>query len=129
MCARVGPSTVEIAVLVRDDHQRRGVGTALVTALREEAAAMGAVSVELTTGADNRAVVAMVSARAPGLRARRDGTTLVYRLPLPPAGPDAGGTRSLRWESPLRRTARTHHCDTRTGPQHDRRGLVLPSGA
>ena len=100
MCAdaglRAGRPCVEVALLVRDDHQRRGVGAALLRALADEARAMAAASVQVTTGADNRVVTAMMASRAPGLRPQCDGTTLTYLVPVHPTQVRAVGRASIR---------------------------------
>jgi GNAT superfamily N-acetyltransferase len=71
----------ELALLVRDDLQGRGIGSALVRALHAEIVAWGIDWVEVNTAADNRLVTGMIARRAPGVRAERDGATLTYRLP------------------------------------------------
>ncbi|WP_248581754.1 GNAT family N-acetyltransferase [Nocardioides sp. InS609-2] len=72
MCAHAkswqGRPAVEIALLVRDDQRGRGIGSALLYALRDEAVAMRAEWIQVTTAADNRVVTAMVRAHAPGLQ-------------------------------------------------------------
>ena len=77
MWVRVGPAA-EIALLVADDHQRRGVGTALADALLADLAARGIAQVEVFTGADNHAVPRMVARQAPGSERTLDGATASY---------------------------------------------------
>lgn len=100
MCAdaglRAGRRCVEVALLVRDDHQRRGVGAALLRAVADEARAMDAAWVQVTTGADNRVVTAMLASRAPGVRPRRDGATWTYLVPVQETQVRAVGRASIR---------------------------------
>lgn len=85
--ARDGDS-VELALLVEDAWQRRGVGTALFARLLREAAAAGYSSVLLHTHASNLGVQRMIRKAAergegPGLwPAHVDGPVLTYLLSL-----------------------------------------------
>jgi len=85
MCALV-PHAVgvcaDIAILVQDDAQRRGVGSALLTALRAECEQLGVEWVEVTTLAGNRAAIAMLTAQGVTVPPSRDGTDLTYHVPL-----------------------------------------------
>jgi GNAT superfamily N-acetyltransferase len=76
---RVGPSRVaEVAVVVTDSHQRRGIGTVLVERLIAAAGARGIERIELFSQAGNRAVSRMVARRAPDAERGRDGATVTY---------------------------------------------------
>lgn len=85
--ARDGDS-VELALLVEDAWQRRGVGTALFALLLREAAAAGYSTVLLHTHAENRGVQRMIRRAAergegPALwPAHFDGPVLTYLLAL-----------------------------------------------
>lgn len=81
MWVRVG-AAAEIALLVADDHQRRGVGTELADALLADLAARGIAQVEVFTGADNRAVPRMLARQAPGAERVLDGATASYSFAL-----------------------------------------------
>lgn len=86
MCALTSPhaeaACAEVALLVRDDHQRRGVGSALVRALRSACADLGAEWIEVTIAADNVAAVSLLHLQERGLPPQQDGTALTYHLPL-----------------------------------------------
>jgi GNAT superfamily N-acetyltransferase len=79
------PGEVEIALVVADAHQRRGIGTALARALGVEVAARGFERVQTLTLAGNRAVPRMVARLAPGAGREVDGSTVAYTVPVPPA--------------------------------------------
>jgi GNAT superfamily N-acetyltransferase len=81
MWVRVGPAA-EIALLVADDHQRRGLGTELADALLADLAARGIKQVEVFTGAGNRAVPRMLARQAPGAERILDGASVSYTFPL-----------------------------------------------
>ncbi|MDH3753983.1 MAG: GNAT family N-acetyltransferase [Acidimicrobiia bacterium] len=73
------PGTAEIAVLVEDAHQGRGLGTLLVDELVARARANGIERLEAETMADNRAMLAVL--QRTGLRSASaltdDGTWIV----------------------------------------------------
>jgi acetyltransferase len=72
----------EVAVEVRDDWQRRGVGLRLVTALRDRATLAGIVAFTATTHSVNRGALALSRAvAAPSVRAAGAGV-LELRLDL-----------------------------------------------
>lgn len=76
---RLGPSRVaEIALVVTDSHQGRGIGTALAGLLVEAATARGIDRFEVYSEARNRAVERMVARGAPGAERERDGFTVTY---------------------------------------------------
>ena len=59
---------------MRDDHQGRGVGSALLAAAAAGMLAAGFGWVQVTTTADHRVVHDMVRRRRPGVRPSRDVT-------------------------------------------------------
>jgi GNAT superfamily N-acetyltransferase len=76
---RVGPSRVaEVALVVTDSHQRRGIGTVLAERLVEAAGARGIERIEVFSETRNRAVARMVRRRAPDAERERDGVTVTY---------------------------------------------------
>jgi GNAT superfamily N-acetyltransferase len=74
-------SVAEIAVVVGDRHQRRGIGTALASAVIEDLAAHGVTDVEAFSLSGNRAVARMVAREAPGARRELDGPTSTWTFP------------------------------------------------
>jgi protein-S-isoprenylcysteine O-methyltransferase Ste14/GNAT superfamily N-acetyltransferase len=77
------PSAAEIAVVVSDRHQRRGIGTALARAVVEDLVAHGIVDIEVFSISNNRAVARMVTRNAPDARLDLDGPTATYTFPAP----------------------------------------------
>lgn len=76
---RLGPSrTAEVALVVADSHQRRGIGTALADRLVAAAAARGIERIEAFSEGGNRAVARMVARGAPGAERERAGATVSY---------------------------------------------------
>ena len=74
-------TTAEIALVVADRHQRRGIGTALARALIDDLAAHGVTDVEVFSSTSNRAVARMVARRAPDARRELDGPESTYFFP------------------------------------------------
>jgi len=72
----------ELGLLVRDDQQGLGIGSALVRVLHAQMVAQGIRRVEVNTGVDNRVIIEMIARRAPGSRPERDGPVATYRLPV-----------------------------------------------
>jgi GNAT superfamily N-acetyltransferase len=72
----------ELAVEVVDDWQGRGVGTRLALWIRERAAFFGYTELIAETAADNSRAQALTRKIFPGFTARRDGTVLVFTLPV-----------------------------------------------
>jgi acetyltransferase len=72
------PAVAEIALVVADRHQRRGVGTALARAVADDLVAHGVTDIEVFSSADNTAVARMVARRAPDTRGELDGGTRTY---------------------------------------------------
>jgi len=82
--AAVGPDTAELALVVADGAQGRGVGRALTTAALGDAVAAGMRQLELVVQRDNRLVADLVTRRWPNRRtAVRDGL-LVTQVNLQP---------------------------------------------
>lgn len=83
---RVGPTrTAEIALVVADDHQQDGIGSALATALLDDLATRGIEQVEVYAGAGNRAVARMMARSAPDAVRERDGATVSYSFAVDPS--------------------------------------------
>ena len=76
---RVGDASVaEIAIVVADAYQRRGIGTALASAVTDDLVAHGVADIEVFSGSDNRAVARMVARAAPDARRELDGPTTTW---------------------------------------------------
>jgi GNAT superfamily N-acetyltransferase len=75
------PSVAEIAVVVGDRHQRRGIGTTLAAAVAEDLVAHGVSDVEVFSVSDNRAVARMVARAAPDARRELDGPMSTSTFP------------------------------------------------
>lgn len=83
---RAGTTPVaEIGVVVADDRQRQGIGTALAEVLMADLAARGIEQLEVFATATNEAVSRMVGLRAPDARREYDGATVSYHLPVRPS--------------------------------------------
>jgi acetyltransferase len=75
-------SVAEIAIVVADSHQRRGIGTALVNALTDDLAAQGVTDLEVFSISNNRAVARMVARAAPDATRELDGPTTTWTFPV-----------------------------------------------
>jgi GNAT superfamily N-acetyltransferase len=75
------PSVAEIAIVVGDHHQRRGIGTTLARALTDDLVADGVSDIEVFSISDNRAVTRMVARAAPGARRELDGPMSTWTFP------------------------------------------------
>ncbi|TIC88255.1 GNAT family N-acetyltransferase [Nocardioides sp. GY 10113] len=73
-------AAAEIGLVVADDHQGRGIGSALARALLADLASHDVEQVEVFTTASNDAVAHMVARYAPGAAPHRDGPTVTYSL-------------------------------------------------
>ncbi|HEX6935248.1 MAG TPA: GNAT family N-acetyltransferase [Actinomycetes bacterium] len=73
----------ELAVVVADEHQGRGIGSPLVRAAVLDAAATGVSRLILTVLAENRRVTGMVARHWPAATPERDGPLLAYLVPVP----------------------------------------------
>ncbi len=88
---RVGATGVaEIGLVVADEHQGQGIGTALAEAVLADLAGRGVERVEVFSSATNRAVGAMILRHAPDAARERDGATVTYRFPA-----RVGATRTV----------------------------------
>jgi len=83
----------EIALLVQDAWQRRGIGTALLRRLTAAAARMNCSALVAHTGADNVAMLRTLRRFGVADRGERDGTLLSLTLPV-------AGTRPAIEETP-----------------------------
>jgi GNAT superfamily N-acetyltransferase len=80
--ARAGDASVaEIAIVVADAYQRRGIGTALAGALIDDLVAHGVADIEVLSASDNRAVARMLTRAAPDARRELDGPTTTWTFP------------------------------------------------
>jgi ribosomal protein S18 acetylase RimI-like enzyme len=78
-------SSAEIAVAVADDHQQRGIGSALTHELIADARAAGVTEVTALVSGDNRAAVALLRRVVGALEIRFEGPALSIRGRLPKA--------------------------------------------
>ena len=72
-------SSAEIAVAVADDHQQRGIGSALTHELIADARAAGVTEITALVSGDNRAAVALLRRVAGALEIRFEGPALSIR--------------------------------------------------
>jgi protein-S-isoprenylcysteine O-methyltransferase Ste14/GNAT superfamily N-acetyltransferase len=77
------PWVAEIAVVVADRYQRRGIGSAIARAVVEDLVVHGVADVEVFSTSDSRAVARMVARAAPDARRELDGPTVTYTFPAP----------------------------------------------
>lgn len=84
--ARAGAAdapVAEIALVVADAWQHRGIGSLLVDRAQAEMLACGIERVQVVTGGANRPVLKMLARRGPDLRPiEREGPTLTYEVAL-----------------------------------------------
>jgi GNAT superfamily N-acetyltransferase len=79
---RVGASNAaEIALVVADAHQGKGLGTQMAAVLMLDLAVRGVERVEVFASATNDAVTRMVARQAPDAVRERDGATVTYSFP------------------------------------------------
>jgi GNAT superfamily N-acetyltransferase len=76
------PDRADLAVLVADDWQRRGIGRRLVTALACLAADRGITTFAADALTSNRSALAAIAALWPGARADRADATAAFALPV-----------------------------------------------
>ncbi|MFC6085190.1 GNAT family N-acetyltransferase [Sphaerisporangium aureirubrum] len=76
--------STEIAVMVADEWQGRGIGSRLVRALLRRAVARGAHEVGMDVMGDNRRVLAMIKRRWPGARMRIEAAVVEVAAPIGP---------------------------------------------
>jgi ribosomal protein S18 acetylase RimI-like enzyme len=74
--------TAEIAFAVVDEHQRRGIGTALVSALLTDARAAGVTEVTALVSAGNAAALALLRRVLDAFSVRYEGSELAVRAAL-----------------------------------------------
>ena len=74
-------SAAEIAIVVADAYQRRGIGTALASAVTDDLVAHGVADIEVFSSSENRAVARMVARAAPDARRDLDGPTTTWTFP------------------------------------------------
>ncbi|MEH0841994.1 GNAT family N-acetyltransferase [Micromonospora sp. CPCC 205711] len=84
----------EAALLVRDDWQRRGLGSALLRRLLGHADRAGCAAVVLHTQADNTAMLRTMARLGRPTQVERDGSVLTVTVPL--VAPTAGGAAGAR---------------------------------
>lgn len=82
--APADPSTAEIAVLVSDAFQRRGIARRLLLDLAALAQARQIREFTALTLPDNRGIARLLHSLWPQLQVHFDDGNLAYRLPLPP---------------------------------------------
>ena len=70
---RTGRSTAEIAFVVADVHQHRGIGSALTAMLLDDARAAGITEITAQAATDNRAALALIRRSAKVIDIRLDG--------------------------------------------------------
>ncbi|KAA1418184.1 GNAT family N-acetyltransferase [Mumia zhuanghuii] len=71
-----GASTVEIALVVADDHQGQGLGSRLVDALVDDVSGHGFAHVHAVVSAENHVVRRMITRRVSDARYGRDGALI-----------------------------------------------------
>jgi protein lysine acetyltransferase len=76
------PTAAEVAVVIGDEWQHRGVGSTLMDALARAAWRKGVTRFTATMLSDNRPVVDFVHRTAPAATLHFDGTELAMDLPL-----------------------------------------------
>lgn len=78
----VDPTAAEVAIVIADEWQHRGVGSTLMRKLGGAASRRGIERFTATMLSDNRAVVDFVHTIAPVARLHFDGSQLAMDLPL-----------------------------------------------
>jgi GNAT superfamily N-acetyltransferase len=76
------PEVVEFGVVVADAWQRSGIGSRLVRALVDRAAASGAVAMRADTLAENRRMARLICRLWPNARPQLDGPLHAWCLPV-----------------------------------------------
>jgi GNAT superfamily N-acetyltransferase len=79
---RRAPERADLAVLVADGWQRRGIARGLVTQLGRLAADRGIADFTADALQSNRPALAAIASVWPGARASREGTTATFTLPV-----------------------------------------------
>lgn len=75
-------SSAEIAFAVADEHQQRGIGSALTAELLADAGAAGVTEVTALVASDNPAALALLRRTLRVLEIRLEGAELLIRAPL-----------------------------------------------
>ena len=70
---RTSRETAEIAFVVADEHQHRGIGSALIGLLLDDARAAGIKEITALAGGENRAALALIRRSASILEIRLEG--------------------------------------------------------
>ncbi len=78
-----GARTADVGVVVADDWQGLGVGSALIDALITSARARGVTSLTMDVLPGNRRMLAMIAGHWPAARAERSADFVTFRIPLP----------------------------------------------
>jgi ribosomal protein S18 acetylase RimI-like enzyme len=93
-----GTRQADIGVVVAEDRQDRGIGTALLRALAARALARGTSIAVMDVLADNRRVLALIRRRWPDATYQRDGISVTVNASLLGMQPRirVGGSRDLR---------------------------------
>jgi acetyltransferase len=76
--ALLDTGVAEIAVVVDDDRQRKGVGSLLSEAVAHLAVRRGASHLQATMAPDNRGMLSLMERLGPTVRSREDGDLVVY---------------------------------------------------
>lgn len=94
--------TAEAALLVRDDWQRRGLGSALLRRLVWQAEQRGYAALDLHIQAENRPMMRTVGRLARPSAVNRDGSLVTLTVPLTAALPRIGAGHPLGLSAPTR---------------------------
>ncbi len=87
-----GATVADIGVVVADERQRQGVGSALILALAARALARGVTVLAMDVLAENRSVLGLITSRLPEARPAAAGSLVTIRVPLPQSAPDGAKT-------------------------------------
>ncbi|MFL5912689.1 MAG: GNAT family N-acetyltransferase [Gaiellaceae bacterium] len=79
---RTGRDTAEIAFAVADEHQSRGIGSALTRMLLDDARAAGITEISALASGDNRAALALIRRSARVLEVRLEGPEQAIRAAI-----------------------------------------------
>ena len=85
----LGEGRAELAVEVVDEWQERGIGTRLGLWIRDRAAGLGYTELVAETSAGNSRAQALTRRIFPDFTARREGTVIVFTLPVGSIHPTA----------------------------------------
>jgi ribosomal protein S18 acetylase RimI-like enzyme len=79
---RTGRDTAEIAFAVADEHQHRGIGSALTSMLLDDARAAGITEISALASGDNPAALALIRRSACILEVRLEGPEQAIRAAI-----------------------------------------------